>query len=164
MDDYEFVKEIAKATNMEEFPTQYVIGEGGFWQDVSITTNFKETNAVKFSSGKILDRDGWRKPKLEVITNGNPINFKYNEAVLVEEFRSYLASTYKGHYVGEDNVQSLDLIFAAKAGWGFCQGNVLKYAGPRLGIKNDGKETRADILKVLHYALLMLYLLDKGKK
>lgn len=104
-----------------------------------------------------------------VITGGVSLNdtpkepWKYNEGALVDEFRAYLSNTYKGYYVGEDNVQSLDLIFAAKAGWGFCQGNVLKYAGPRLGVKGGDTAIRSDILKVLHYALLMLYLLDKKK-
>jgi len=90
--------------------------------------------------------------------------YKYDEARLLKEFNDYIASTYKGHYVGEDNIQSLDLIFAAGAGRGFCQGNVLKYAGPRLGIKGGPKEERADILKVMHYAMLLLFLLDKKTK
>jgi hypothetical protein len=90
--------------------------------------------------------------------------YKYDEGRLLQEFNDYIASTYKGHYVGDDNIQSLDLIFAAKAGWGFCQGNILKYGGPRLGVKGDDKETRADILKIMHYAMLMIYLHDKKNK
>lgn len=92
--------------------------------------------------------------------------FKYDELRLLKEFNDYVTSTYAGHYVGEDNVQSLDLIFACgnQKGVGFCQGNVLKYAGPRLGIKGGPTEERKDIMKILHYALLLLYLHDKGQK
>lgn len=92
--------------------------------------------------------------------------FKYNEERLLKEFNQYVEMTYQGHYVGEDNIQSLDLIFACgrDKGVGFCQGNVLKYAGPRLGVKGGPAEERKDILKILHYALLLLYLHDKGNK
>lgn len=86
------------------------------------------------------------------------IPFKYDEARLLKEFDEYVASTYGKHYVGEDNVQSLDLIFATGHGDGFCTGNVIKYAA-RQG-KKAGSQ-RDDILKVMHYALLSLYLYDK---
>jgi len=84
--------------------------------------------------------------------------FKYNEEKLLEEFKSYLLATYDGHYVGNDKIQSLDLIFAKGHGIGFTAGNILKYAS-RFGFKK-GQE-RADILKILHYALLLLYLHDR---
>lgn len=84
--------------------------------------------------------------------------FKYDEERLLKEFSDYVASTYEGHYVGEDNVQSLDLIFAIGHGAGFCTGSGLKYLA-RSGKKAG--EHRKDLLKTLHYALLLLYLYDK---
>jgi len=84
--------------------------------------------------------------------------WKYEEERLLREFREYIESTYSQHYVGEDNVQSLDLIFATKRGEGFCVGNVMKYAA-RHG-KKKGAE-RLDLLKAMHYAMLALYDFDK---
>jgi len=46
------------------------------------------------------------------------------------------------------------LIFSAGHGIGFCAGDVLKYAA-RYGKKKG--YNREDILKALHYALLLLY-------
>lgn len=86
------------------------------------------------------------------------VPFKYDEARLLKEFDEYVASTYGKHYVGEDNIQSLDLIFATGHGDGFCTGNVIKYSA-RQG-KKAGSQ-RDDIMKVMHYALLLLYLYDK---
>lgn len=86
------------------------------------------------------------------------IPFKFDELRLLEEFHDYLASTYSGHYVGKDNVQSLDLIFAIGHGRGFCTGSGLKYLA-RSG-KKEGQH-RQDLLKTLHYSLLLLYLYDK---
>src|SRR3712207_8704595 len=36
--------------------------------------------------------------------------FKYSEAEVLAELRKYVENTYNQHYVGEDNVQSMDLI------------------------------------------------------
>jgi hypothetical protein len=86
------------------------------------------------------------------------IPFKYDEERLLKEFSDYVGSTYGKHYVGEDNVQSLDLIFATGHGEGFCCGNILKY-GARQGKKAN--QQRDDIMKTLHYGLLLLYWYDK---
>jgi len=88
------------------------------------------------------------------------VPFKYNETKLLQEFKDYLLNTYRGHYVGKENIQSLDLIFASDRGEGFCIGNILKLAA-RYGKKNG--KNRADLLKILHYALLSMFLLDKEK-
>lgn len=84
-------------------------------------------------------------------------DFKYNEDRYVKELTDYIANTYKGHYVGSNNIQALDLIFAAGHGHGFCTGNILKYA-PRYGKKKGFN--RDDLMKTLHYALLMLHVHD----
>ena len=89
------------------------------------------------------------------------VDFKYNEGALLDELRAYVEKTYTQHYVGKDNVQSLDLIFSAGHGEGFTVGNVLKY-GARYGKK--GGKNRDDLLKILHYALLLLYVHDEAQK
>ena len=90
------------------------------------------------------------------------IPYKYNEPALLKELEAYIAKTYDGHYVSEDNIQALDIIFATGRGEGFTVGNVLKYAS-RLGKKNDTSE-RQDLWKIVHYALLSIFLYDRRIK
>jgi hypothetical protein len=56
--------------------------------------------------------------------------------------------------------QATEFIIDAGHGEGFCIGNVLKYA-QRYGKK--GGKNRADLLKVLHYGLIQLYIHDMEK-
>lgn len=84
--------------------------------------------------------------------------YKYNEDQLIEEFKKYVDSTYSQHYVGKNNVQSLDLIFSSENGRGFTIGNVLKYAA-RYGKK--GGRNRDDLMKIIHYSLLALFVHDE---
>jgi hypothetical protein len=84
--------------------------------------------------------------------------FKFHEDENISLLYNYVTATYYSHYIGEDNIQSNDLIFAAGHGDGFCVGNIIKYAS-RYG-KKKGEE-RGDIMKILHYAILLLFLHDK---
>ena len=86
------------------------------------------------------------------------IEMKYDEYKYLGELQSYIETTYDGHYIGEDNIQALDLIFAAGHGEGFCIGNNLKYSS-RYGKKKG--YNRDDLMKVLHYTILMLHVHDK---
>ena len=88
------------------------------------------------------------------------IDYKYNEGGLLKEFSQYIDKTYDQHY-SLNKYQSTEFIIDSGHGEGFCIGNILKYA-QRYG-KKDGKN-RADILKVLHYALFMLHVHDKANK
>jgi hypothetical protein len=87
------------------------------------------------------------------------VPFKYNEFELVTEVYDYLASTYGKHYVGDDNVQAMDLIASTHHAEGFCIGSIIKYVS-RYGKK--GGRNRADLLKIIHYALFALW--DKDKR
>lgn len=82
------------------------------------------------------------------------VPYKYHEDTILKEISDYIDSTYSGHYVGEDNVQSLDLILATGHATGFNVGNILKY-GSRFGKKRGFN--RDDLLKVIHYAIFELY-------
>lgn len=88
------------------------------------------------------------------------VGYKYEEDKLLKELSTYIDGTYKQHY-SLNNFQSTEFIIDSGHGEGFCIGNILKYA-QRYG-KKDGKN-RADLLKVLHYALIMLHVHDKEKK
>jgi len=82
---------------------------------------------------------------------------KYNENKYLKELDTYIKQTYTEHY-SKNKYQATEFIIDAGHGEGFCVGNVLKYA-QRYG-KKDGKN-RKDILKVLHYALIWLYIHDE---
>jgi len=57
-----------------------------------------------------------------------PINYKFNEGVLMAEFKDYIDSTYSGHY-GQGGLQSSEIIVDRGHGMGFFSGNVDKYNG-----------------------------------
>ena len=86
------------------------------------------------------------------------MTLKYNEDALLEELRDYIIRTYGQHYSsGNDSIQTLDLIEACGDAEAFCRGNILKYAS-----RYDKKGTaRRDIIKILHYGLLLLHFSDK---
>ncbi len=86
------------------------------------------------------------------------INYKFNEKELIKEFQEYIDSTYNGHY-SKDNFQATEFIIDGGHGTGFCIGNVLKYA-QRYGKKGMASDARKDLMKVLHYALIQLYVHD----
>lgn len=87
------------------------------------------------------------------------MNFKYSEDALIEELRQYITNTYTQHYsAGDDKIQTLDLIEACGDGEAFCRSNILKYAS-----RYDRKgSARRDIMKILHYAVLLLNFNDKN--
>ena len=84
--------------------------------------------------------------------------WKYNEDKILKEVENYVTGTYHGHYCGDQDgyadIQTIDLMAAKKLATGFCQANILKY-GSRYGDK-DGRNKR-DLLKVIHYAMLLLH-------
>ena len=86
------------------------------------------------------------------------MSFKYNEDALLAELRDYITGTYGQHYsAGNDAIQTLDLIEACGDAEAFCRSNILKYAS-----RYDKKATaRRDIIKILHYGLLLLHFSDK---
>ena len=86
------------------------------------------------------------------------MSFKYNEDALLQELRDYITGTYGQHYsAGNDAIQTLDLIEACGDAEAFCRSKILKYAS-----RYDNKGTaRRDIIKILHYGLLLLHFSDK---
>ena len=90
--------------------------------------------------------------------------FKYSEDRILKELKEYIVGTYNQHYSAswinaeEDKIQTLDLIEACGDGESFCRGNILKYAS-----RYDKKGTaRRDIMKILHYAILLMHFNDKN--
>ena len=85
-------------------------------------------------------------------TNGY---WKYSEDVILKEIRDYLGGTYKAHYAGEQGkAQTLDLIESIGDAEPFCRSNAIKYLS-RFGKKNG--KSRLDILKAIHYCILLYH-------
>ena len=81
---------------------------------------------------------------------------KYNEDALLKEIHDYISQTYRGHY-SQGGVQTLDLIDSVGDAEAFCRSNILKYAS-----RYERKGTaRKDIIKIIHYAILLLHFNDK---
>ena len=87
--------------------------------------------------------------------------YKYSEDKILKELQDYITGTYNQHYsAGDDKIQTLDLIEACGDGESFCRSNILKYAS-----RYDKKGTaRRDIMKILHYAVLLMHFNDKNAK
>ena len=88
------------------------------------------------------------------------MNYKFNEDQHIHNLLTYIDNTYNEHYA-LDKYQATDVIIDSGHGEGFCMGNILKYA-KRYGNK-EGKN-RKDLLKILHYAIIMLDIHDKEFK
>jgi len=95
----------------------------------------------------------------DMIPNSPATPWKYNEEEIVKELLEYIRGTYTQHYsAGDDKIQTLDLIEACGDGEAFCRSNILKYAS-----RYDKKGTaRRDIMKILHYAVLLMNFNDKN--
>lgn len=85
--------------------------------------------------------------------------YKYSEEEILKELSDYISATYNQHYsAGDEKIQTLDLIEACGDGESFCRSNILKYAS-----RYDKKGTaRRDIMKILHYAVLLMHFNDKN--
>ena len=82
--------------------------------------------------------------------------YKFNEDKNLQELKTYIDDTYSEHYAS-DKYQATDVIIDSGHGEGFAIGNIMKYA-KRYGNK-EGKN-RKDLLKIIHYAIIMLHVHD----
>lgn len=87
------------------------------------------------------------------------IDYKFREDELIAEFQRYVDSTYTQHY-STNKFQSTEIIIERGHGTGFCMGNVDKYSN-RYGNKGTRDDARKDLMKILHYALIQLYVHDR---
>ena len=87
------------------------------------------------------------------------VRYKYDEDRSLKEITDYINATYNQHY-SQNKYQATEFIIDGGHGTGFCIGNVLKYA-QRYGRKGSKADARKDLLKVIHYAIIQLYVHDK---
>ena len=86
------------------------------------------------------------------IQTDNPRKYKEDESI--KALQDYISTTYGGHYTSDNNnVQTLDLIESVGDAESFCRSNAIKYLS-RYDKKGQAKR---DILKALHYSLLLYH-------
>lgn len=95
---------------------------------------------------------------------GKPINvdtnkYKYREDVALRDITEYINNTYGEHYA-QNKIQTTEFVIDSGHGVGFTVGNIIKYA-QRYGKKNG--YNRNDIMKIIHYAIMLLYVHDTNK-
>ena len=98
-------------------------------------------------------------PKLDPIIEVPEIDYKFDEDMYCDELLDYISDTYGAHYA-TDTFQATEFIIDGGHGTGFCIGNILKYA-QRYGKKGSRQDARKDLMKVLHYAIIQLYVHDQ---
>ena len=136
-------------------PTSYFVDPINYG-DISIdTSNYPDImsdamltdDAVSFTIGQHEAEEN--KPSIE-----NPNVRKYEEDKTIKALQDYISTTYGGHYTSkENNVQTLDLIESVGDAESFCRSNAIKYLS-RYDKKGQAKR---DILKALHYSLLLYH-------
>ncbi len=87
------------------------------------------------------------------------INYKYDEGNLLRQITEYVNSTYGQHY-SQNQYQATEFIIDGGHGVGFTIGNIMKYA-QRYSHKGTPEDWRKDLMKVIHYAIIALYVHDK---
>lgn len=88
--------------------------------------------------------------------------WKYNEGEILKEVENYLISTYNGHYTSEQSkVQTMDLIEAIGDSESFCRSNAIKYLSRFR--KKQQSTPKADLLKAIHYCILLYHFSDCDK-
>ena len=91
-------------------------------------------------------------PPAPGIESNNPRKYKEDESI--KALQDYISTTYGGHYTSDNNnVQTLDLIESVGDAESFCRSNAIKYLS-RYDKKGQAKR---DILKALHYSLLLYH-------
>ena len=93
----------------------------------------------------------------DAILMKNTAKYKYNELSSLEQIKAYIDSTYGQHYVGDGDVQTVDFWRSLGSLETTARDTAIKYLA-RFGKK--GGKNRKDLLKAVHYIVLMMYALD----
>jgi hypothetical protein len=137
----------------------YIAGEdvyGDTWPHAE-TLNIKMPDDYPSAFTALSDNDDAiahlvDKPVSSGIENNSARKYKEDESI--EALKNYISTTYGGHYTSDNNsVQTLDLIESVGDAESFCRSNAIKYLS-RYDKKGQAKR---DILKALHYSLLLYH-------
>jgi len=88
------------------------------------------------------------------------IIYKYNEMTNLNKFVKYIDETYGQHYVGNGKIQTIDFWESLGSLETTSRDTAIKYLA-RYGKK--GGRNEKDLLKAIHYIILMMYAADKEK-
>ena len=94
------------------------------------------------------------------IDDEEEIEYKFNEGNTIKQIKRYIDSTYERHY-GYGKYQATDMIIDAGYGEAFCIGNIMKYAmryGKKPNPFTGEHRNQADLLKIIHYAIIAIHL------
>lgn len=95
-----------------------------------------------------------------IVVDNRP-KYKYNEGEIIADFKAYIDKTYGQHYMSEEqNIECFDVWLALGDSIPTFRNTAIKYLW-RYGKKHGSNKD--DLLKVLHYTLMMLYV-DHYKK
>ena len=84
----------------------------------------------------------------------NIMSFKYEEPKFLKEVVDYIEKTYNQHYVGNKQLQTIDVWQTLGSVDTTCRDTAIKYL-MRYGKK--GGHNRKDLLKAVHYIVLLAY-------
>ena len=103
------------------------------------------------------ETSGLGKPykSFNVPKNNNYPKYKYAEDQIISDFHAYIDKTYGQHYMTEEqNIECFDVWLALGDSMPTFRNTAIKYLW-RYGKKNGSNKD--DLMKVLHYTLMMLY-------
>ena len=145
-------------------------GEGGAFSFAGTPVTFNSPDTIRITGSRLpgaMGEDHIRinSPKVDDVYAHHyppkpPVNLedvssrKYKEDESIKALKDYVSSTYSGHYTSKNNnVQTLDLIQSVGDAESFCRSNAIKYLS-----RYDKKgQANRDILKAMHYCLLLYY-------
>ena len=130
--------------------------------NLDFNIDIDDSSCVSFASTDTVYADTW--PHAETVKLNIPnvpkpgiqkdCTRKYKEDESIKALQDYISTTYGGHYTSDNNnVQTLDLIESVGDAESFCRSNAIKYLS-RYDKKGQAKR---DILKALHYSLLLYH-------
>lgn len=122
-------------------------------------------DAIKMSD-PIYDESGYQVGEAasmtikEMVYGKEKPQYKYDEGTALKKITDYVNSTYGQHYVGNGDVQTVDFWESLGSLETTCRDTAIKYLA-RYG-KKGGKNEK-DLLKAIHYIILMMYAKDSGE-
>jgi hypothetical protein len=87
--------------------------------------------------------------------------YRYNEDKFLAEVLEYIETTYAGHYVGKEEIQTTDVWHTLGSADTTTRDTAIKYL-MRYG-KKDGYN-RKDLLKAIHYIVLLAHFTEEKQK
>jgi Protein of unknwon function (DUF3310) len=94
-------------------------------------------------------------------TKSNVSKFKRDEDRILIDTLNYIESTYKQHYVGKTEIQTVDVWDSLGSTETTCRDTAIKYL-MRFG-KKDGRNYK-DLMKAIHYTVLMFNAAEQNDK